>query len=359
LNVRSISVLLVGFLLLAGGVFSLRLLYVFRGFGLLLLTFLSASSFLGLGFGLHVVAAWVLSRIRGVRWACGCPFCRFTVLRILGSEEAGRGAESAEELAEEAPQIPESEVPQFSAGVEAQSSQPRSVDASEVAARVVEVLREELKSLVEGRIQPVERSVEEVKEGLKSFAEEVRTALVELRSSITESSNPFNVLKKYAEVFDEDARKLLQLLASGRAGAIQQLPPEYAAKAGEILDFLRGLGLQLPIGLQASPLGRFVKVVKWVAKNFSEAPREAVESALRVLVDVGVLSEADAKLFMKAYELVEEAEKRGEQIEDVLLRIYSVAKLFGVSDAETDAELLELLIRRNRGGKGDEGQPKR
>jgi len=358
LNVRSMSVLLIGFLLLAGGVFSLRLLYVFRGSDLLLLTLLSASSFLALGFGLHVAAAWILSRVRGVRWACGCPFCRFTVLRILGSEETGESAELAEELAEEAPLIPESEVPQLSAGVEAQSAQPQSVDASEVAARVAEVLREELKSLVEGRIQPVERSVEEVKEGLKSFVEEVRTALVELRSSITESSNPFNVLKKYAEVFDEDARKLLQLLTSGRAGATQQLPPEYAAKAGEILDFLRGLGVQPQIGQQVSPLGRFVKIVKWVAKNFSEAPREAVESVLRVLIDVGVLSEADAKLFMRAYELVEEAEKRGEQVEDVLLRMYSVAKLLGVSDAEADAELLELL-RRDRGEKRDEGQPKR
>jgi len=285
-----------------------------------------------------------------IEWICGCALCRVLALpifrRFTGTDREGDN-EVSEEVSPTVTQQP------ISSSVGVEGSGQRSVDVDAIVSRVVE----EVDRRVSSRIDGVERELEGVKSSFSGVAEELRNAIIEVRSAVSELANPFNFMRKYAEIVD-DSGKLLQLLGqqNTQSTSSQQVSPNLLAPLASQLPLSDDVRMLLSSILaqqrasprQPSPFARILRLIKWVDEHLTGIPREIIDELTAFAVASGLIGEKERGLLISAISFVENMRKRGIRIREQLIMLYTVVKMLGIEDREADGEILKMIIEEGR-----------
>jgi len=400
-------------------------------------------------------------------WPCNCLLCRvfvrpmFGVLtKILERKLEGVEAESRQELESKAEEGVEGFVKKVRrAGVEVKAvsiskSQGEDESEGEVTEEVGKDIFEsagepkdlgkipELAGIIE-RIEALENEVQALKTGVASTIEGIKSTLVDLRAAVAEVSNPFNIMRKYAELLGlstqqvQAAQPVQQVarppqittpVSSGDALLMMQQLRKHEHETGayeeekdvkEIdidedriesekqqgskeersseessisLEDVLSLGLTkdkegsgrgslrhssekkeeekheglgggvdemeefTPLTLESLVtsksakklgLGRLIKLVKWIDAILERMPEDSLEDIVKFATNIGILTRDDADLILKALALVIKTREGGLRIDDQLIALYMLAKIFGIEDKEADGEVVKLAVNRD------------
>lgn len=295
-------------------------------------------------------------------WACSCALCKALAIplyrrlsggRRRGGPELENSADLEAEIAPTARTAPAASTnPQGSPQATAPPANSEgqgggSIDVDVLASK----LAEELERRVVTRVEAVEKEIEKVKEGVNVVAQDLTNAVMEVRAALSELGNPFNYMRKYAEIVDE-GQKLLQLLlqqaitsASSGGGPHGQPPPP--ALGADLFSLISAL-LTPQVGQRSSPLVRVLRLVKWVDEHLLGMPREVVEDIIAFAMAAGLIGEKEKNLLTSALKFVEGMRRRGLGLKEQMLTLYTIAKMLGIEDREADAEIARMLIGGSR-----------
>jgi len=400
-------------------------------------------------------------------WPCNCLLCRvfirpmFGVLtKILERKLEGVEAESRQELESKTEEGMEGFAKKSRrAGVEVKAvNMPESQGEDESEGEVTEEVGEEdisegagepkdlgkipeLAGIIE-RIEALEDEVQALKTDVASTIEGIKSTLVDLRAAVAEVSNPFNIMRKYAELLglstqqvpaqpvQQAARppKITTPVSSGDAllmmqqlrkhehetdayeeekdvkeididenrierekqqGSKEERSSEESNisledvlssgltkdKEGSGKGSLRhssekkeeekheGLGGEVdemeefpPLTLESLVtsksakklgLGRLIKLVKWIDAILERMSEDSLEDIVKFATNIGILTRDDADLILKALALVIKTREGGLRIDDQLIALYMLAKIFGIEDKEADGEVVKLAVNRD------------
>lgn len=313
-------------------------------------------------------------------WRCDCPICRYIVKpvlrRLVGElgeqskeqerqepvEQIEAGAEKQEQPAKEPSQLQEL-AQRFGAVVAPlqqaqeqgeqpaqaqQAQQPQSPPAKQAPQgarqqessggqeqRVVQVRAEVPKEVID-RIDQLEQEVSKIKTFVKASIEGIKATLVDLRSAMAELSNPFNILRKYADLFFEEgeANKLNAIAAahirSPEAPQSSEQSAEHSSKEQE-----------QPMKLD---LDTYQKLAAWVDEVLQKVPPKEFSSLIDRYVEIGVIDRRLGEALKKVADIVNELRRHGI---DVKAQYAMLAKLLreltGGEAREGAEELLKLI----------------
>lgn len=318
-------------------------------------------------------------------WRCDCPICRYIVKpvlrRLVGElgeqskeqerqepvEQVEAGAEKQEQPAKESSQLQElaqrfgavatplqQAQEQGEQPVQAQQAQqPQSPPANRAPQgagqqessggqqgggqeqRVVQVRAEVPKEVID-RIDQLEQEVSKIKTFVKASIEGIKATLVDLRSAMAELSNPFNILRKYADLFFEEgeANKLSTIAAahirSPEAPQSSEQGAEHSSKEQE-----------QPMKLD---LDTYQKLAAWVDEVLQKVPPKEFSSLIDRYVEIGVIDRRLGEALKKVADIVNELRRHGI---DVKAQYAMLAKLLreltGGEAREGAEELLKLI----------------
>ncbi|MCS7112079.1 MAG: hypothetical protein N3D82_02720 [Ignisphaera sp.] len=288
-----------------------------------------------------------------VEWVCRCGLCRLLALPVFRKVSGYRGGDDEQQggSVEELSEAPPESIQQSASGVGVST---QSVDVDSIVSRVVD----EVDKRVSSRIDGIERELEGVKSSFGGVAEELRSAIIEVRSAVSELANPFNFMRKYAEIVD-DGGKLLQLLAqqSGQQSTpLQQVLAPVASQlplSDDVKMLLSSVLAQQKSGSTSphqSSFAKVLKLIKWVDEHLVGVPREVVEELTAFVVGSGLISEREKNLLLSAIGFVESMRKRGIRIREQLIMLYTVVKMLGVEDREADSEIMKIILEESKRG---------
>ncbi|MEB3859636.1 MAG: hypothetical protein LRS43_00335 [Desulfurococcales archaeon] len=281
-------------------------------------------------------------------WPCNCPICRVLALPLMGKKRDKGGGEvvSQEREAREEPQ-----------------------DAGQASE-----LRE-----------------------LKDLVEALRESVVELKSALSELSNPFNMMRKPGKEEDEESSSsepLVPLSASqsispspvhammphtlkeeretkpawsereaeGRASGKEREALEEEGKGDggrieEAMEAAREAYTQLQ-GLEERTGGRInlARLIRIMYMIRRKAPKDNLESMIEILDMVRIIPSDMKEVMLKVADLVEKARESGISPERQLILLYALAKASGAYDGALEEEAMSYILEMLDGGEDWERQ---
>ncbi|ADM28447.1 hypothetical protein Igag_1649 [Ignisphaera aggregans DSM 17230] len=305
------------------------------------------------------MGAEVAEEIRGVdknrndvEWPCNCFICRTLVHPLMRRFQHREEQEVVVEEAEE----PVEGVESGAVAEQPQMAVQQMLDFKKIEESLVNTIT----SLVEtklrdfsSRINTVEEEVKNLREEFNRSLEDIRNALVDIRASISEATNPFNVLRSYTEISRERAPSLediekafeaIEKRVGGRSGE------ERAEKHGEEKEI--GVEKAEKHVVEVSPsirrigLGGFIKLIKWVDDMLTKFPKEIVDGIIRFSSDIGIITTDERNIALDIVEFVYTARKMGVKATEQIVSLYTFAKIFGVEDKDADKELVDIATNR-------------
>ncbi len=363
-------------------------------------------------------------------WRCGCPICRvlvYPILKIARTSSAERGKSlplehegaseeqiseiSAEtEIAQERPyvriklsEIQQTEptqtqlpaIPTVPPSMPQQPLQPvqqpapipqerPSTTESETPQRSVQA---EVPQQVIERIQQLEEEVSKIKNYVRASIDGIKATLVDLRSAIAELSNPFNILRKYADILFGEEGKTIPESERRRGNSHQQaqqytqptnvasfvpivtypvlttpmaLPTSTALTqsteaAGAALQPQRKIQQRNKLNgentslIQLGKPGVLRSAVLWLNKAIERLGLENVSKLLDSYVKAGLLTKDTGEALKELAMIVAQLRKNGVPIEE---QASIVAELF----AEHSAEHKQKDESRTRGSRNRESE---
>ena len=287
-----------------------------------------------------------------VEWPCSCAICRLLVhpiLRLLRAHSKGSST-TALEASSEAVEISETPILQQPApAIDVEKLQ--EAIASHISAIVDSKLRE-----FSSRVEAVEQEVKSVRDDVAKSIDEIKGVMVDLRASIAEASNPFNVLrgaqgsegrgKLDERTLMESFERALEGLKSEKQVSGQPVEKPSPAQPRDISSTDLGSVSKTLIERARGRLGLngLIKLIKWVDDMLNRVPREVVEEMAKFMAAVGIVDEDGRKLIVDVADFIYRARKMGIKINEQLLYIYTLAKVFGVEDKEAGDEILKLTV---------------
>ncbi len=414
-----------------------------------------------------------------VAWPCDCPLCRvfikpvFNVLsRVAGArrieeievaaQEEVEGLEGMEEVEEKVDTIRKFAEQAKKAGVEVKAVKAEGEEAEEKPEVSEGGGREEkpaapetpsvdisklpqITSILE-RVEALEEEVQSLKNNVAKTIEGIKATLVDLRAAVAEVSNPFNIMRKYAELLgfgaqqfqgpqpqmqqppqipaqvtapsaggtmlvaaqppasekeeSEGVEKIEKELSKsdvlgeeeGSGGSLEDVLSSALGEAGgekgeekkeeksssersesiedilssvsspseekkekpeeveEVEEYPQEVTLQSLVMSKSAKkigLGRLIKLVKWIDAMLERMPEDSFEEIIKFATNIGLLNKDDMDLVLKAIALVIKSRQIGVRIDDQLIALYMLAKIFGVEDKEADSEIVKLAVNRD------------
>ncbi|MEL9940838.1 MAG: hypothetical protein QW348_00360 [Ignisphaera sp.] len=287
---------------------------------------------------------------RAGEWPCNCIFCRVFVhpfMRRRKTVESVEEAVAVESLVEQPPTPQEAQKPQidFNGIKEA------------VAEHVTLIVDSKLKEF-SSRIDAVEEEVKKVREDMVKSIDEVKSALVDIRAAVTEIANPFNVLRTYAQQSSRGAapkpNQIIENFEKMLAGMLKNAPQE-SSESGEnqgaaSVEDIEAMSKQVVLkGYKKLGLSGLIKLVKWVDDMLNRVPKEVIEEIARFMRAVNAVDEEDERIILSVIEFVYKARKIGLKINEQILHMYNLAKVFGIEDREASEEVLKLTMNSEVG----------
>lgn len=287
---------------------------------------------------------------RAAEWPCNCIFCRVFVhpfMRRRKTVESVEEAVAVESLVEQPPAPQEAQKPQidFNGIKEA------------VAEHVTLIVDSKLKEF-SSRIDAVEEEVKKVREDMVKSIDEVKSALVDIRAAVTEIANPFNVLRTYAQQGSRGTapkpNQIIENFEKMLTGMLKNVPQE-SREGGEnqgatSVEDIEAMSKQVVLkGYKKLGLSGLIKLVKWVDDMLNRVPKEVIEEIARFMRAVNAVDEDDERIILSVIEFVYKARKIGLKVNEQILHMYNLAKVFGIEDKEASEEVLKLTMNSEVG----------
>jgi prophage DNA circulation protein len=280
-----------------------------------------------------------------VEWSCSCVFCRFFVHPIV--RRFGKRVETGEE------EVLEQDV--ISTPISTSVQQPV-VDVEKIKESVAEHVSAIVDSKLRefsSRVELVEDEVKRVREDVSKSIDEVKNALVDIRAAIAEVTNPFNILRSYSRTSTASSSKANNIIDSFKkaleemAGKSSRSSNEGSSQSiggGDLEAISRELLAKTSSRLSLSGL---IKLIRWVDDMLSRVPREVIEEIAKFMRAIDVVDEDEEKIVSGVIDFVYRARKMGLKINEQIIHIYNLAKVFGVVDKEASEEILKLAMDNN------------
>ncbi len=224
-------------------------------------------------------------------------------------------------------------------------------------------------SVIDEKIKNIESQVKSLQDELKVFKDsvqqniqDVKDAIISLRSSISEIDNPFNFMKKYAEVFGIDALERLEqskvvvssqgkhdsLFDNERTTSIageervSSRSPVYDNKVSGIVSH----------GVRMEP-GKIVNIVVWANKMFLSFGKDYTLRVLDFYRSVGLVDENVYDAIVKALELVDKSKHVNVTVKDHVAMMIELMKVLGLDKQYYDlVSIVEALFGSGGSGSG-------
>ncbi|RLG76104.1 MAG: hypothetical protein DRO12_04750 [Thermoprotei archaeon] len=94
-------------------------------------------------------------------------------------------------------------------------------------------------------------------------------------------------------------------------------------------------------------LGGLIKLIKWIDEMLSKVPKESIEEIARFAAIIGIIGEEERDFVFSAIDFVVKTRRAGLKVDDQLIALYMLAKVFGVEDKEADNEVVKLAVDRD------------
>jgi len=278
-------------------------------------------------------------------WPCNCIICRAFIHPLMRRSQR-RSQEAITEEEFERPVESRSEVGQV-----VQEGAQQVLDLK----KIEEIVVSSVTSTVElklrefsSRINTVEEEVRNLREEFSRNLDEVRSALVDIRATITDTLNPFNVLRNYAESREDRAPSLKDVERIFEA--IERRAGKRAEGLGEGVEARERTGeevskkhvVEVRPSIRRIGLGGFIKLIKWADDMLTRFPKEVIDNVIRFSSDAGIISADEGSIALDIVEFVYTARKMGIKVTEQIVSLYTFAKIFGIEDKEADKELVNI-----------------
>lgn len=290
-----------------------------------------------------------------VEWSCSCVFCRVLVHPILRKfAHTPPEVEEAELVAEEGL------VPTPQQVREASSAPVIDVNGiKEAVAEHVSLLVDSKLKEFSSRVEAVESEVKKVREEVAKSIDEVKASLVDIRAAVAEVMNPFNYLRTYnRQLSEKSAPRANHIIESFekalegfmKRGAVASEASGEVVQQQEAQKGLEELSKEL-VSRSSSRLGLagLIKLIKWVDDMLNRVPKEVIEEIARFMKAVGVVDDEEERVVVGVVDFVYRARKMGVKVNEQIIYIYNLAKVFGVEDRVASEEVLKLAVDSNIG----------
>ena len=281
-----------------------------------------------------------------VNWSCNCVLCRVFVHPLLKRFAAPQVSEEAvaEELASLPQQVQEAVPP------------PPVVDVNGIKEAVAEhislLVDSKLKDF-SSRIDAVENEVKKIREEVAKSIDEVKASLVDIRAAVAEVMNPFNFLRTYSKTAASKGSLSANHIIESFEKALEKFAKRGAAEAGaeatlqEAQKGFEELSKEL-VSKTGSRLGLagLIKLIKWVDDMLNRVPKEVIEDIARFMKAVGVIDDEEEKVVVGVTDFVFRARKLGLKVNEQIIYVYNLAKVFGVEDKGASEEVLKLAVEQ-------------
>lgn len=281
-----------------------------------------------------------------VSWSCNCVLCRVFVHPLLKRFAAPQVSEEAvaEELASLPQQVQEAVPP------------PPVVDVNgikEAVAEHVSLLVDSKLKDFSSRIDAVESEVKKIREEVAKSIDEVKASLVDIRAAVAEVMNPFNFLRTYSKTAASKGSLSANHIIESFEKALEKFAKRGAAEAGaeatlqEAQKGFEELSKEL-VSKTGSRLGLagLIKLIKWVDDMLNRVPKEVIEDIARFMKAVGVIDDEEEKVVVGVTDFVFRARKLGLKVNEQIIYVYNLAKVFGIEDKGASEEVLKLAVEQ-------------
>ena len=292
-------------------------------------------------------------------WQCNCPICRVLVKRVINRvatntltsntvnirqvsenrEEAPRENQNIptiEELKQRFPveniKITQEQVQQVTQPVPQQNSQTGGEEKKERKENEekAQVQVEVPKEFVD-RIEQLESEVSKIKKYVKASIDGIKAVLVDLRSAMAELSNPFNILRKYADIFfgGEEGRILInksvsQLAQNQSQVSTQKIPPPQTSPGyvhpthvqKSAHEESREQEKKVEEERRSMDLNTYSKLAEWVDLVLKKVPPDKLNEIIDNYVEVGIIGKDLGEALKKIVKIVEELRRHGVSVEE-------------------------------------------
>ncbi|MEM0490115.1 MAG: hypothetical protein QXH73_02735 [Ignisphaera sp.] len=300
------------------------------------------------------------------KWVCECIICRVFIYPILKIKEKKSSKEEVKSEEIEELSSPES----VEIETEKASSSIPSINLEKLSESIVSQLSSTIESKlgnINQRIDMIENEVKNVQENFAKSLDDVRNALVDVRAALAEFMNPFNVLKSSTTIQNKSDRSEIKkeflslfekLLYRGGNSIVTDVGEQAKGSTAvskdtdvtNIAEAVSSLGIEFSKGVKRLGLGGIIKLMKWIDDMIDRVPRDVIEELSKFIANIGIITEEEKNILIAIIDFVYNARKIGVKVNEQIVYIYTLAKIFGISDSEADAEILKMAMNNDKIG---------
>lgn len=329
-------------------------------------------------------------------WKCNCPICRLLVHKVMnkvistsyGTVETATSLEKpttsifeasqtevsegekdilSEELREKIGNKPV-EIIKLSSQEPVQTPQPSVQEAeSEVKHDEREKIKQETQpqvpSEVMEKISTLENEVSKIKKYVKASVDGIKATLVDLRSAMAELSNPFNILRKYADLFLESEQQNQPNIKHAQNTATQLQPT--AQPIISVIHYPTSQGVLPPPNYYSSQqmvkeeevkekkenmeekreegkigLDLYIKLAEWVNKITKHIPPDTLEKLIDNYVDIGVIDKNIGTVLKKIIKTINEIKSSNLSINEQAKYLHELIQTLGLTNGDVAQKVL-------------------
>jgi len=219
----------------------------------------------------------------------------------------------------------------------------------------------ELPPNVVEKINMLESEVNKIKKYVKASIDGIKATLVDLRSAMAELSNPFNILRKYADLFGGTEQQTQQPTQNPTQAATvvqpsiqpvipviqypivqpmqQQISSEKEPSKEDVAEEVKQENVEKKESTRID-YGLYVKLAQWVNKIIDQIPPDMLEKLVDNYIDIGVIDENIGKALKKIIKTVNELRALGLSIEEQAKYLKELVYALGLSNGEVVERVL-------------------
>lgn len=313
-------------------------------------------------------------------WSCECIICKTFVYPVLLGKRRNEYNTYSYTTISQTEELETETIQQKSTQTETIQHRQSSIDVEKlseaITTRISSSIENKLGSFNQ-RIDMIEGEVKNVRENFEKSLDELRDALIDVRAAIAEFTNPFNVLKSQINTSNnlqrEEVKKQVISFLEKTLQQNEKNSNETSSNKNNNVDaviknnilsdkIITGANFRNPVeailnlypdlgrGVRRLGLGGVIKLMKWIDELIDRIPRDVVEELSKFMSSIGIISEEEKNVLISIIEFVYRARKMGIKVNEQIVYIYTLAKIFGLSDSEADAEILRMAVNSEKLG---------
>ncbi len=323
-------------------------------------------------------------------WRCNCPVCRLMVHRIVNRvayssvKEGGKQShkkktsnvaaniqsntqqslqlskEFREKIGNRPAEIvkltPPSPTPQKESIVK--KSESKNQKKEQLAKRIQQQIQ--LPSVVTERLDLLEKEINKIKKYVRASIDGIKATLVDLRSAMAELSNPFNILRKYADLLPGTEKRASETQENTRhltsqqpalqpvipviqyPPIVQSMPQQEQQRKQEREEVKEKIEKQEKDKENEARIDYelYVKLAQWVNKIIEQIPPDVLEKLVNNYVDIGVIDKRIGDALKKIIKTASELKSLGLSVDEQAKYLRDLVYALGLSNGEVVEKVL-------------------